>query len=197
MSVEPNTNVVVAFEKANAPVAPVRSRMGKALAAGDLQLVLDALTGKQRAFVEEYLKDLNGLQSVLRCGYETKNPKQIASDLLRNPGVRFAIDGLKAQRAANSDVTADWVLKKIVDTITRCEHEDEYNPNAILRGTELLAKHLGMFIERTEISGKDGEAIKYEKVKQDADDFASAIAGLAKRAGKSGLAEVPNTGTEG
>jgi len=190
-----HTNVVVAMN--TRAKGPVRAPLAKAIASGDLQAVLDALTDKQRRFVEEYMTDLNATQAVIRAQYETKNAKQLGHQLLTNPGIRFAIDGLKAQRTKNSDVTADWVLKKIVDTITRCEMEDDYNPNAILRGTELLAKHLGMFIERTEISGKDGEAIKYEKVKQDADDFASAIAGLAKRAGKTGLAEVSNTGTEG
>jgi phage terminase small subunit len=195
MTDKAHTNVVVAIN--SQAKRPVRSKLNKALATGDLQLVLDALTDKQKSFVEEYLTDFNGTKAVARAKYESKNPKQLACDLLKNPGIRFAIDGLKAQRAENSDVTSDWVLKKIVDTITRCETEDDYNPNAILRGTELLAKHLGMFIERTEISGKDGEAIKYEKVKQDADDFTSAIASLAKRHGKTGLVDISDTGTEG
>jgi hypothetical protein len=46
-----------------------------------------------------------------------------------------------------------------------------------------IGKHLGMFKERVELTGKDGNAIEFEqKVKEDADAVASAIAGLAERA---------------
>jgi phage terminase small subunit len=46
-----------------------------------------------------------------------------------------------------------------------------------------IGKHLGMFKERVELTGKDGNAIEFEqKVKEDADAVACAIAGLAERA---------------
>jgi phage terminase small subunit len=46
-----------------------------------------------------------------------------------------------------------------------------------------IGKHLGMFRERVELTGKDGNAIEFEqKVKEDADAVASAIASLAERA---------------
>lgn len=176
---------------------PVRPHLAKALASGDANAVFDCLTGKQRAFVEEYVKDLNGSAAVLRAHYNTTNANRLATQLLRNPGVRFAIDAIKAERTKNSDVTTDYVLKEIVRIVERCKADEDFNPNAALRGLELIAKHLGMFIERTEITGKDGEAIQLQKIKEDADDFTSAIAGLASRAGKTGMAPVPVTGTSG
>jgi phage terminase small subunit len=52
-----------------------------------------------------------------------------------------------------------------------------------------LGKHLGMFKERVELTGKDGNAIEIEqKVKEDADVVASAIASLAERAGAARMA---------
>lgn len=46
-----------------------------------------------------------------------------------------------------------------------------------------IGKHLGMFKERVEHTGKDGGAIEFEqKVKEDADAVASAIASLVERA---------------
>lgn len=46
-----------------------------------------------------------------------------------------------------------------------------------------IGKHLGMFKERVELTGKDGNAIEFEqKVKENADAVASAIASLAERA---------------
>lgn len=187
-----STNTFVNFN--NHATRPVRKHLAKALEDGNLQAVIDCLTDKQKSFVEEYLVDLNGLQAVIRSGYKTNNPNRMANQLLKNPGVRFAIDGLKAKRAENSDVTSDYVLKNIKEIV---EKQKEDNPNAALRGLEALAKHLGMFIDRQEISGKDGEAIQFEKVKQDADELSSAITSLVDRARARGLAEVSDDRAEG
>lgn len=52
-----------------------------------------------------------------------------------------------------------------------------------------LGKHLGMFKERVEHTGKDGGAIEFEqKVKEDADVVARSIAGLVERARTSRVA---------
>ena len=42
------------------------------------------LTFKQQRFVEEYQVDGNGSQAVLRAGYKTKHPAEMAYGLLRN-----------------------------------------------------------------------------------------------------------------
>jgi phage terminase small subunit len=152
----------------------------QALDSGDVQAVIDSLSERQRLFCEEYLKDLNAGNAVLRSGYNTNNPKQMGSEILTNPAVRITIDALRAERSKNSDVTKDYVLRKIVRTLEKAEADN--NHTAVLRASELLAKHLGMFIERQEISGPDGEAIKYEKTVEDATDFTNSIASLAKRA---------------
>lgn len=160
----------------------------------DLQGVLDGLTGKQLAFVENYLVDLSATEAV-RKTYKTKNPEEMANQLMNNPGIRYAIDGLKAIRSKNSDVTSDYVLKEVMAIV---EKNKEDNPNATMRALELLAKHLGMLKERTEISGPDGGAIAYEqKVQEDVTDFTSSIDRLIRRSGKGDLSLVPDTGTEG
>ena len=100
---------------------------------------------------------------------------------MENPAVRITIDGLRAERSKGTDVTKDFVLRGIQKTITLAEANG--NLNALLRGYELLAKHLGMFIERTEISGPDGEAIELKKVEEDVADFTRSIASIAKRGG--------------
>ena len=102
---------------------------------------------------------------------------------MENPAVRIAIDALRAERNKSSDVTKDFVLRGIQKAIKLAEESG--NLNALLRGHELLARHLGMFIERTEISGPDGEAIKYEeKIKEDVADFTRSIASIANRVRK-------------
>jgi len=149
---------------------------------GDVQGAINSLTHKQKAFVEEFVKDLNASAAVLRAGYATKYPNRIGTQLLENPGIRLAIDALRNE--ANSKpgtITRDTVLKQIVKTMKDAESDGQHN--TVLRAAELLARHLGMFIERQEISGPDGEAIRYEKVQEDAADFRSAIARLASRSG--------------
>jgi hypothetical protein len=43
----------------------------------------------------------------------------------------------------------DYVLATIRDTVERCESSDSYNPQAVLRGLELLGRHLAMFTDKT------------------------------------------------
>lgn len=172
-----HTNKAVALAKAKR-VRGRNSNAAQLARKGDVQGVIDALTAKQRAFVEEFLKDLNGTQAVLRAGYKTKHPNRIAFQLMEKPEIRLAIDGLRAERTKNSDVTKDYVLRKIMRTLESAEQADNYN--AVLRAAELLAKHLGMFVERTEISGPDGGAIKTEQIQREADDFISQINKVAK-----------------
>lgn len=162
----------------------------------DTQKLIDSLTDKQRQFCEEYMKDLNASKAVMRAGYNTKYPNRVGVQLLQNAKVKMAIDALLNQKKQNNDVTADYVLRKIIRIVEKAEEAD--NHNASLRGLELIAKHLGMFVERKEISGPDGGAIEYERrVQEDAAGLESAITRLANRGGKTGLAIVPDTGTEG
>ena len=174
-----HTNKVVALKRVKRKTTSQKSE--RAIETGDVQAVIDSLSDRQKVFCEEYLKDLVASKAAVRAGYAPKNAKQVAFQLMENKAVRIAIDGLRGERTSNSDVTKDFVLRGIQKAIMLAE--DSGNLNALLRGHELLARHLGMFIERTEISGPDGEAIKYEKAKEDAADFISSISKLAKRSG--------------
>lgn len=161
-------------------------RIAKAIAEGDLQGVLDGLTGKQRAFCEEYLKDLNGSEAVLRAGYQTTkyNANRLAVQLLNNEAIRFAIDGLKAQRANHSSVTDDFVLRKITQVISTIEQGDKYDAQSILRACELLGRHLGLFKDKQEISGPNGGPIETRDVQDGADAFDGLMTRLKDRAKK-------------
>ncbi len=153
------------------------------------------LTDKQKLFVEEYLVDLNGSAAVLRAGYQTTNPNRMATDLLRHPLVRREIESRQESRLERVALSQDFVINKLISIV---EDTEKGNPQAALRGLELLGKHLAMFKERQEISGPDGAAIQYQqKVQEDAADFASAISRLIERGRTGQMAEQPDTGTEG
>ena len=172
-----HTNRVTAFQKEKRQRIPSKGK--RAIQSGDIQAVIDSLTGLQRQFCEEYLKDMNATQAILRAGYKTNNPKQMAFQLMENQAIRIAIDGLRAERSKNSDVTKDFVLRGIQKAIRLAEEAG--NLNALLRGHELLARHLGMFVERTEISGPDGGAIEHKKIEEDVAKFTASIAKLHER----------------
>lgn len=174
----------------------ISQKSQRAIDSGDVQAVIDSLSPKQLQFCEEYLVDMNGTQAVIRAGYKTNNAKQIAFQLMENQAIRISIDALRAQRQTYSDVTKDFVLRKIVRTLEQAEQDN--NHNATLRAAELLARHLGMFVEKTEISGPDGGAIEMaqKKVQEDVEDFTSRISRLAKRSGEGTVVELPDRSGE-
>lgn len=188
-----HTNKAIAIKKAGRK--KVSDKAQTAMDQGDIQAVIDSLTEKQRRFCEEFLVDLNATQAVLRAGYKTQFPNRMGFQLMENPAIRLSIDALRLEREKVSDVTKDQVLRGIQKAIKKAE--DSNNTNAMLRGYELLARHLGMFVERTEISGPDGEAIRMEqKVRQDVADFTSRLSRLAADAGAGTVVRLPDRETE-
>src|SRR3546814_19013861 len=49
------------------------------------------------------------------------------------------------KRSRRTAITADYVLDVIKGTIERCQSGADYNPGAVLKGAELLGRHLRLF----------------------------------------------------
>jgi phage terminase small subunit len=138
---------------------PESPAVRKALARMDMEALGIALTPRQRRFCEEYTVDFNGSAAAVRAGYATTYPDRQANQLLNNKGVRAYIDHLTASKAAKiMSVTPDWIIQGIVATLDDAERAGDK-----FRGYELLARIMGMFIDRQEITGKDGGAIEIEQ----------------------------------
>jgi len=149
------------------------------------------LSSKMALFVEEYMIDLNASEAVLRAGYKTKTPNRLGTELLRHPLVSASISKRKETRSNRLELTADYVLTKLVDIVEKSED----NPTAALRGLELLGKHLGLYRDRQEISGPDGGAIEMEqKAEKNAADFTSKLSRLARRSGEGEVIKFPVSG---
>lgn len=71
------------------------------------------LTAKQRAFVREYLIDLNATQAAIRAGYSAATAQEQGSRLLSNVMVKSAVDAAMNLRAERTDITADRVLREL------------------------------------------------------------------------------------
>lgn len=148
------------------------------------------LSAKMQNFVDEYFVDFNGSAAVKRAGYKSKAPNRLAGKLLNHPLVIEAVAEKKKERQEKTELSAEYVIQKL---IAIAERNEEGNPTAALRSLELLGKHLGLYRDRQEISGPDGEAIQMEqKVKQNVDEFTSRITRLAARGGAGSVVKFPD-----
>lgn len=160
---------------------PARKAINKALAKGNVEKVRQALTPRQRRFCEEYVLDFNATAAAIRAGYATKWADRQAHLLMKNEGVAFLIDELSRSKEAKiMSIDPDYVLQRITAIINKEGARDGDK----LRGLELLARHLGMLTDKTEITGKDGEAIRIEqqRVNQESENFLNLVKRLTERA---------------
>lgn len=135
------------------------------------------LTDRQQRFVEEYLIDLNATRAAVDAGYSEKTARSIGQENLTKPDIQEAIQEAQKKRSERTEITQDYVLKSIQETMERCKQaipvmsqdggqamvEDadgelhpmvKFDPSNVLKGAELLGRHLGMFKDKVEHSGK-------------------------------------------
>lgn len=123
------------------------------------------LTEKQKMFVLEYLVDLNATAAAKRAGYSEKTAEEQGCRLLRNVKVQEALKEAQQERSEKLSLSAEWVLERFKLISDRCIQGEpvldrEGNPTGEWRfdssgankATEMIGKHLGMFVEKHEIN---------------------------------------------
>lgn len=82
------------------------------------QALAELSTDNQRAFVQEYLIDLNATQAAIRAGYSQDSARQEGSRLLSHAAIQAALELAKEQRAKRVEITADRVLRELLALAT-------------------------------------------------------------------------------
>lgn len=132
------------------------------------------LTERQQRFVDEYLKDLNATQAYIRAGYKVseKVASAAAIRMLGNVRVQEAIEARKQTRVERVELEQDWVVNELRKVAQKClpVEDDDGKPianivNVGVKALELLGRHQGIFIDKREITGKDGKDLVPEAPK--------------------------------
>lgn len=71
------------------------------------------MTPKQKAFVREYLVDLNATQAAIRSGYSQKTAHATGWENLRKPEIEEALLAAHQARATRTEITQNRVLEEI------------------------------------------------------------------------------------
>ena len=101
------------------------------------------LTFKQQRFVEEYQVDGNGSEAVLRAGYKTNYPAEMAYGLLRNTKVKHSLQSAQNARRQRLQMQIDSTVKQYIELKNKALAACDYQTS--LRALNQLAKHLKIF----------------------------------------------------
>jgi phage terminase small subunit len=134
---------------------------------------MKSLSEKQKAFVQEYLVDLNATQAATRAGYSPKTANEQSVQLMKLPTIKRAIMEAIKERSDRVQLDADWVLARLKLISDRCcqeipvldsngkpTGEFKFDSAGANRATELIGKHLAMFTDKLEHTGADGGPIQ-------------------------------------
>ena len=102
---------------------------------------------KQARFAAEYLSDLNATQAAIRSGYSAKTAYSQGQRLLSH--VEVAAEIARGQTKAAKRI--DYGLERVLAELASLAFDTEERSQDRIRALELLGKHGGAFIDRSEV----------------------------------------------
>lgn len=106
------------------------------------------LTPKQKAFVSEYLIDLNATQAAVRAGYSKKTAGAIGGENLEKPEIQEAIQKATYKRSERTEITQDKVIAEIAKYAFKDASdapESAFKHSSKTKYIDMLCKHLGAY----------------------------------------------------
>ena len=122
-------------------------------------------TEQRKMFCREYIIDFNATKAGIRSKYSEHTANKQGSRLLTFVEIQQEIQRLLNKRAKKAELTADDILKDIVNTRDTCKAHmlihtefgvkvDSAAINGRNKANELLGKHLKLFTDKVEHSGE-------------------------------------------
>ena len=108
------------------------------------------LTPKQKAFVQEYLIDMNASAAAVRAGYSKKTAYAIGEQNLRKLEIASEIAKMQQKRLERTEINQDTVIRNIVRIGDKAEDADRYGD--ALKAQEMLAKHVKLFSDSIDVN---------------------------------------------
>lgn len=143
-----------------------------------------SMTGKMMRFAQEYVIDRNATQAAIRAGYSERSALNQGSRLMKNDEVLRQIEIFTHELAEKSKLTAEAIVADLIEVKERCMQrapvmvregkemvqaiDDEgrnvwqFDAKGANKSLELLGKHIGMFVERRELTGKNGGPLQVQ-----------------------------------
>lgn len=139
-----------------------------------------ALTEKMIRFCNEYLIDLNATQAAIRAGYPEGSAGSIGSENLQKPDIQAYLEVRRREIQTRLELNQDWVLmrlKQVSDRSMQAEPvlkwdydekkfvetgEYQFDSAGANKATELIGKHLGMFVNKVDVTTK-GDSLNEKK----------------------------------
>lgn len=110
----------------------------------------DELTFQQRKFVNEYLRHGNGRNAAISAGYSEKSADSQASQLLKLPKIKKAIQSKEKEFEMASLITVESVLERILNIAD----DEEATNGEKLNALKMLGQHLAMFTDKQVITNE-------------------------------------------
>lgn len=96
-------------------------------------------------------------QAAIEAGYSERSARQQAARLLTNDNI---CDRMNELRGTQEEEVADE-LRRLKDFWLDVMEDEEERMNDRLKASELYGKSIAAFVEKREVSGKDGEPITF------------------------------------
>jgi phage terminase small subunit len=122
------------------------------------------MTPKQKAFADEYIKCGNATKAARQAGYSEKTAEVIGHENLRKPKILAEIKARETIRSTPL-IASRAERQQFWSSVMRDKNQQMRDR---LKAAELLGKSEADFVERQEITGRDGapliESVKVEFV---------------------------------